>query len=96
MCMRVTVVCLFVRPKASARIRCVCDKLNLPVKSLENSKGFQLTDFAKRLLSQVIARFSFSHSQVGYLQFIEVVTWQVRLTIDLYLRVLRVGDRRQM
>ena len=87
--MRESYSCLFVRVcvcyQSSASVRHVCNKLNLPVESLLNFQGFQLTDFAKMLFfSQVINCFSFLRSQVGRLQFIEVVTWQVCLTTFTY------------
>ena len=41
-------VCLYVCYYSSASLRHVCNKLNLPARSLLHSKGFQLTNFAKR------------------------------------------------
>ena len=41
-------VCLYVCYHSSASLRHVCNKLNLPARSLLHSKGFQLTNFAKR------------------------------------------------
>ena len=40
----------------------------------------KLADFAKKL-SSLSYTLSFSHRQVGHLQFIEVATWQLRLSI---------------
>ena len=42
-------VCLYVCRQSSASVRRVCNKLNLPARSSLNDKGFQLTDFAKKL-----------------------------------------------
>ena len=82
-------VCVCVCPLVPAYIRRVFNKLNLPARSSLNSWGLQFADFAKTLLSRVIACFSFSQGQVGHLQFIEaevhdkfvrqpVATWQVQ------------------
>ena len=53
-CVRVTVVslsvCLTVCYHSSTGVRCVCNKLNSPARSLLHSKGFQQTGFAKKLL----------------------------------------------
>ena len=59
-----------------------CDKSNLhvPARSSLNYKGFQLADFAKTLSLLSYSLFSFSHGQVGHLQFIEIAMWQFRLT----------------
>ena len=76
---------------SSASVRHVCDKLNLSAKAPLNARGFQLADFTKTLSfpSYRLVLFSFSHSQVGHLQFIE----QDHLT-TLYPRVVRVGNGR--
>ena len=42
-------VCVCVCHHSNASIQCVCNKLNLLMGSLLDSKGFQLTDFAKTL-----------------------------------------------
>ena len=44
-------VCVYVCRRSSASVRRVCNKLNLPIpaRSSLNNKGFQLTDFAKKL-----------------------------------------------
>ena len=53
---------------SSTSVQRVCDKLNLPARSLLNSEGCQLADFTKRLSFQsYIACFSFSHGQDGHI-----------------------------
>ena len=75
-CARVTVVGLSVYlcvcRRSSASVRCMCNKLNLPVESLLNSQGFQLADFAKKLSFSSYSLFFVSHGQVSHLQLIEV------------------------
>ena len=76
----VYVLCVCACYHSSTGVRHVWEKLKLPARSSLNYKGFQQADFAKKLLSRVVACFSFSHGQVGHLQFIEVATWEVCLT----------------
>ena len=71
---RVTVVSLSVCLSSlySASLRHVCDELNLPAKSLLHPKGFQPTDFAKKLSSWVMACSRFStakHSVICIFQY---------------------------
>ena len=42
-------VCVCMCYHSSASVQRVCDKLNLPAWSSLNDKGFQLTDFTKKL-----------------------------------------------
>ena len=58
-------VCLSVCPHYSASLRCACNKLYLPVRSLPNSKGFQLMDFAIMLSFLSNSLFFFRHSPNG-------------------------------
>ena len=48
-CSQFVCVCLSVCPHASASLGRVCNKFNLPARSSLNFKGFELTDFAKKL-----------------------------------------------
>ena len=92
-CLRVTVVCLFVSMSVLKLVACiwrVCNTLNLPVKSLVNSKGFQLTDFAKKVpFPSCSLIFIFTQPSRPF-----AIRWSchvVNSSDDLYLQVLRVG-----
>ena len=91
---RVIVVCLSVCLSvcvcyhSRAIVQRLCDKLNLPAKSPMNAKGFQLADFTKKLSFP-----NYSSGQVGHFQFIEVAKDCVA---TFYLRVVRVGNGRQV
>ena len=66
---------------SSAKVRCVCDKLNLTAKSLVNTKGFQNANFAKMLSLPSYSLFPLSHGQGGHFQSLNnYATWQVQLT----------------
>ena len=55
-------VCLSVCYQSSASVRRSCDKMNLPDRSLLNSEGFELGDFAKKLSFPSYSSFFVSHS----------------------------------
>ena len=76
---------LFVCYHSSASLRRVWDQLNIPDRSLLNSKGLQQTDFAKKLSFQSYS--SFSHNQIGHLQLTLVSPSRIQLVHVLNARV---------
>ena len=80
-------LCVRVCYHSSAGVRRVCDKLNVPARSLLNDKGFQLTDFAKKLSFPSYSLF-FTFARPRWLfSIIEVATmWQLQLITITYER----------